>query len=75
MLRVVRWLFLQFVLPGDVGRKRNEEKEGEEETQRRKETTLTSGALEFLRISWNVNEFMFCLFAVPTISWGFLEFR
>ena len=40
MLRVVRGLFLQFVLPGDVGRERDEEKDGEEEAQRRKENTF-----------------------------------
>ena len=74
MLRVVQCLFLQFVLSGDVGRKQNEEKGEEEEAQRRKENTLTSGALEFLRISWNVLEFLFCLIGVPTISLDFLEF-
>ena len=72
MLRVVQCLFLQFVLSGDVGRKRNEEKGEEEEAQRRKEHTLTSGALEFLRISRNVPE-LSCLFGIPTISWDFLE--
>ena len=41
-------MFLQVVLAGDIGRKRDEEKEAEEEAQRRKEDTLTSGALEFL---------------------------
>ena len=56
-MRVVQCLFLQFVLSGDVGRKQNEEKGEEEEAQRRKENTLTSGALEFLRISWDVHDF------------------
>ena len=58
MLRVVRWLLLQFLLSGDVGRKRNEEKGEEEEAQRSKETSLSSGALEFLRISWNILEYI-----------------
>ena len=66
-------MFLQFVLSGDVGRKQNEETGEEEEAQRRKEDTLTSGALEFLRISWNVPE-LFCSFGIPTISWDFFEF-
>ena len=60
-------MFLQFVLSGDVGRKRNEEKGAEDEAQRRKENTLTSGALEFLSI------YTFLL-GVPRFLWISLNF-